>query len=204
MRETTPAETRGLFTSGDDALITTSRDNVILSWSAGAAKLTGYRAHEVIGKNIAFLFPDKHREVDQLNLGDALGGVTVRNSVVKALSRNGDYVSIIYTLTPITDPSGQVVGVLRVCKNISAFRAARVALEKALVQLKRVDEVCDDVLSAVSVASTGVGTPSTIAAEEGLRTHYDFLQILEDECGSLGQLLDLIRDEISRRSPELS
>lgn len=193
------------ITGGDDAVITTSRDNLVLSWSSGAAKLTGYRAHEVIGKNIAFLFPDKHREVDALNVSDVLAGAVVRNSVVKALSRNGDYVSIIYTLAPIADAEGRVVGVLRICKDISAFRAARLALEKALIQLKRVDEVRDDILSAVSdrrglKSSFRPGLVPPAADEENKRSQLEFYRILREECESLQALLGMIQSEIDQQS----
>src|SRR3712207_6497407 len=58
------ARERALFTqlaaiveSSDDAIIGITLDGIILSWNAGAARLYGYAAEEVVGQPIALLIP---------------------------------------------------------------------------------------------------------------------------------------------------
>ncbi|MBI4878438.1 MAG: PAS domain S-box protein [Planctomycetes bacterium] len=180
----------------DDALITTSRDNLILSWNNGAETLTGYRAHEVIGKNIAFLFPSKHREVDALNARDAISGVAVQNSVVKALRRDGELVSLIYAVTPMLDREDRVVGLLRICKDISAFKTAQAELRRALRQLQRMDRVEDGVLKAMSAGAGSERAPGRqpleTAAPGSPSDREGFLRILCDECRVIAGLLQEI------------
>ncbi len=181
----------------DDALITTSRDNLILSWNNGAEVLTGYRAHEVIGKNIAFLFPVKHREVDALNARDAVSGVAVENSVVKALRRDGELISLIYAVTPMLDREGRVIGLLRICKDISAFKAAQAELRRALRQLQRMDRVEDGVLKAMSAGAAAAREPGRESAPERAAParptdREGFRRILCDECRVIAGLLQAI------------
>ena len=190
-----------LPTRAPDALITTSRDNLILSWNNGAAQLTGFSAHEVIGKNIAFLFSPRHREIDALNSRDAVSGVVIRNSMVKMQAKSGDPVSLIYALVPMLDRAGRVVGLLRICKDISAFKQARQALELAACQLQGMDRVEDPILQAMrsSPATCGQDVEPDALAQENRRSRQGFLRIAEEECNGLRDLLDEIQALIRSR-----
>ena len=46
--------------SSDDAIISKSLDGMITSWNAGAEKMFGYSASEVMGKNVSILVPPGH------------------------------------------------------------------------------------------------------------------------------------------------
>lgn len=185
--------------STDDAVLTASRDNVILSWSGGAARLLGYRAHEVIGKNIAFLFPEKHREIDALNARDAVSGMAVRNSVLKAQAKNGDIISLIYSLLPIRDRAGRVSGILRVCKDVSAFKTAAVQMRRALQQMRRMDRVQDRVLDAVGgEEASGWLVPAAYLAEDQ-RSEREFLNILAEEVRAIDEMVHEIEGMLRAR-----
>ena len=45
-----------------DAIITTDADSRVTLWSRGAENLYGYKADEVLGKNIDFLYPSELKE----------------------------------------------------------------------------------------------------------------------------------------------
>ena len=212
MSECTQAVRRGIDTTeggapiarSEDALITTSRDNLILSWNGGAERLTGYTAHEVIGKNLAFLFSAKHREIDSLNSQDAVSGIVVRNSVVKIQRKEDGQVSLIYTLVPMSDRMGRIVGLLRICKDISAFKRARSSLEQAVSQLQGMNRVEDPVLEAMRThPSEQSETPLTTGLDsvtmENHRSRQGFLRIVQKECDHLSALLDTIRSLVRSR-----
>lgn len=197
---TSSSQPAGVEPAMDDAVITTSRDNVILSWNGGAEHLLGFRAHEVIGKNIAFLFPEKHREIDALNSRDANSGLTVRNSVAKTCCKRGGLVSLIYTLVPMRDRSGRVVGILRICKDISAFKTARSALARARDQLERPERVEDGVLRAMSLGVGSCGESDEPVRSESRRIESEFRQIVTQETRVLRDLLDEIDSCVQRQS----
>ncbi len=191
--------------ASEDAVVTTTSDGVVLSWNHGAERLFGWSAHEVLGKNVGFLFPDKHREIDELNGKDAASGATVRNSLTKAMHRGGSVISLIYTLTPIRDRSGAVVSVLRILKDISAFRRAQFALREAMAQVCRMDSVQDGILRELSgfsdsaVSSGGPGVD--IVAAENLRSRGEFLHILADECRMIEALAHRLKDHVRSMVP---
>ncbi|MFH0946024.1 MAG: PAS domain S-box protein [Planctomycetota bacterium] len=188
----------------EDALITTSRDSLILSWNGGAERLTGYTAHEVIGKNIAFLFTAKHREIDSLNSQDAVSGIVVRNSVVKIQCKQGGQVSLIYTLVPMSDRMGRIVGLLRICKDISAFKRARSSLEQAISQLQGMDRVEDPILEAMRThpseeSNAPLASRLDSVTTESHRSRQGFLRIVQMECDHLSELLERIRSLLQSR-----
>jgi len=55
--------------SSDDAIIGKTLEGIIVSWNAGAQRIFGYRADEVIGKPVTLLIPPDlwHEEADILN-----------------------------------------------------------------------------------------------------------------------------------------
>jgi PAS domain S-box-containing protein len=44
--------------SSDDAIVTRSLEDIIISWNKGAEQIHGYSAEEILGKHISILEPD--------------------------------------------------------------------------------------------------------------------------------------------------
>lgn len=60
-RLTLPSQTQAILDQAIDAVITINEDNNIIYFNAAAERLWGYKAHEVIGKNVKLLVPEAHR-----------------------------------------------------------------------------------------------------------------------------------------------
>ncbi|MDF1761523.1 MAG: PAS domain S-box protein [Coxiellaceae bacterium] len=54
------AMSRGIIDAAVDGFITINVDRIILSFNASAEKMFGYKAEEVIGKNVKMIMPDKY------------------------------------------------------------------------------------------------------------------------------------------------
>ena len=53
--------------SSDDAIVTKNLDGVIQSWNAGAQRIFGYAAHEIVGRSVLVLIPPElHDEEAQI------------------------------------------------------------------------------------------------------------------------------------------
>jgi len=105
--------------SSDDAILGKTTEGIIQTWNAGAERLYGYRAEEVIGHSMLELLPDdrKHEESDILERIRA-GQRVVHFETVRA-RKDGSPVDVSLTISPIRNRSGQVVGVSHMARDIT-------------------------------------------------------------------------------------
>ncbi len=122
IRHRTEADTAYLASivrSCNDAIIGKTLDGTIVSWNAGAERLYGYRAEEIIGRPISILFPPYRPEelpdiLDRIRRGERIERLdTVR------LRKDGTAVEVSVTISPIRDGKGRVIGASSVARDIS-------------------------------------------------------------------------------------
>ena len=97
--------------SSVDAIIGSRADGAIESWRAGATRLYGYAAEEVIGKQYSVLFPEDVAELREQRFQHVLAGKTVGPIEATETRKDGSQVRISYTASPIRGDSGEVIGV---------------------------------------------------------------------------------------------
>src|SRR6266516_7163796 len=95
--------------SSDDAIVGKTLDGVITHWNAGAEKLYGYLADEVIGRSVAAIFPPGHARdlapiLDQLRRGEVAELETERRC------KDGTLVNVSLSVSPVRDTTGMVTG----------------------------------------------------------------------------------------------
>jgi diguanylate cyclase (GGDEF)-like protein/PAS domain S-box-containing protein len=105
-----------------DAIIATGLDGVVTAWNQAAEELYGYAADEIIGRNIAAVYPDS--EVVQMweLLASVRRGET--NNVVEGVRRrsDGSLVEVEVRVSPIVDAFGVVVGTSTFARDIADRR----------------------------------------------------------------------------------
>jgi diguanylate cyclase (GGDEF)-like protein/PAS domain S-box-containing protein len=94
----------------DDAIIATRLDGVVTAWNPAAEELYGYAAHEIIGRNIAAVYPDSEMGQMAAILESVRRGET--NNVTEGTRRraDGSLVEVEVRVSPIFDESGAVIG----------------------------------------------------------------------------------------------
>ncbi len=100
-----------LVASADDAIIGETLDGVVLSWNAGAERLYGYKAAEMIGASLLPLFPEDRAEEWSGLLDPVRQGRTLRRFDSERLRKDGSRVQVTLTVSPVFGPDGSVVGV---------------------------------------------------------------------------------------------
>ncbi len=104
-----------------DAVIGKASDGTITSWNAGAERLYGYSADEVIGKSIDIIIPlDRHGEERRI-LDQVGAGETVVPYHTRRIRKDGSVVDVSLTVSPIRDASGAVVGASAIARDIGAL-----------------------------------------------------------------------------------
>jgi PAS domain S-box-containing protein len=111
--------------SSEDAIITKGRGHDILTWNAGAERLYGYSAAEVVGKPIAILTPpDRVDELKKL-LDRVLKGEKIQDYETKRLHKSGRLLDVSLSEAPVRDARGQVLGVAAIERDIGERVRAR-------------------------------------------------------------------------------
>jgi PAS domain S-box-containing protein len=117
--EETRSYLASIVKSCNDAIIGKTLDGKIVSWNAGAEKLYGYSAAEMIGQPIRMLCPQNRPEeigelMERIKLGEQVEQVeTVR------VRKDGSRVEVSVVISPIKDANGQIIGASSVSRDIS-------------------------------------------------------------------------------------
>jgi len=107
--------------SSDDAIVSKDLNGII---SAGAERLFGYTADEVVGKSVPSLFtPDLQKE--ERAILERIGrGEKVEHYDTVRCHRNGSLVDISLTVAPLRNAAGKVTGVSKIARDISTRKKA--------------------------------------------------------------------------------
>ncbi|WP_249998912.1 PAS domain-containing hybrid sensor histidine kinase/response regulator [Actinoplanes sp. M2I2] len=118
--------------SSPDAIVGRTLDGVVTSWNAGAEALYGYAAAEVLGRDVAVIFLPGQEQAEQELVRRVAAGERVEQDHVRRRHKDGRTVTVELTLSPITDPAGQVTGVAGISRDISERRRAELMFHRLL------------------------------------------------------------------------
>ncbi len=157
-RELSATAFNALAQFSDDAIYTTDLDSIVTSWSAGAEQLYGFAAVDAIGRSLPELLRiDKEVEAQQV-IALVRGGL-IRDSDAIRTRRDGRRVPVSVRAIPLTSPEGEVIGTLRIARDVSG----RAQLDRAARHLAAIVESSDDAI--VSKDLNGIVRSWNVAAE---------------------------------------
>ena len=123
--------------SSEDAIIGKDSEGIIHSWNAGAQKIFGYAAEEMIGQSVKRLLPeDRLHEEDEI-LTRVRRGETVDHIETIRKKKNGQFIHVSLMISPIRDASGKVIGASKIARNITE----RKTLENRLYQSQKMEAI---------------------------------------------------------------
>lgn len=116
---------RQIVANAGDAILYTDRDGVIRLWNTGAAAIFGFSAEEVLGRSLDVIIPEKLRGRHWDGYHRVMGGAPSRYSAgellaVPALRKDGERISIEFSIVPIVDASGAPTGVAAIVRDVTA------------------------------------------------------------------------------------
>src|ERR1700736_957168 len=89
--------------SSDDAIVSKDLDGTIMSWNAGAERLYGYLAEEVIGKSVKILIPPDQRSEEDRILERIRRGQRIEHYETVRQRKHGSLIQVSLTVSPIKD-----------------------------------------------------------------------------------------------------
>jgi PAS domain S-box-containing protein len=120
----------------DDAIVSKDLNGTIVSWNAGAERLFGYTAAEVIGRSITILIPPERLDEEPGILARISRGEHIDHYETIRRCKDGSLVDISLTVSPVKDVSGRIVGASKIARDISERRRAQEQQNVLLAEMK--------------------------------------------------------------------
>lgn len=130
---------RQIVRESQDAIVAADRDGNVILWNAGAERIFGHGAGEVVGRPLDFMIPEPMRarhwegyrkvmESGRTKYGkDTLG--------VPALRKDGSRISVEFTVVLLHDPEGRPAGVAALMRDVTARWLREQEMKKKLAAL---------------------------------------------------------------------
>jgi PAS domain S-box-containing protein len=188
--------------SSDDAIISKNLDGRILSWNAGANRIFGYRAEEVVGKSITIIIPKELRGEEAQILEKIRRGESVDHFDTVRLTKDGRRIPISLTVSPVRDSRGIIVGASKIARDISQRKLMEQMLVERDEALRQADRRKDQFLALVAHELRNQLGAIRYAVELGKRSQRAADQqmaerVIEQHAGHMSRLLEDLVD-ISR------
>ena len=130
--------------SSTDAMIGKTLDGAITSWNAGAERMYGYAAPQIIGRHVSVLIPpDRADELPSI-LQRVARGERVAHYETERLRSDGVVFGVSVSISPIRDRAGTIVGASTVTRDITDRKRAEAELhdlQERLHQAQRLETV---------------------------------------------------------------
>lgn len=118
--------------SSNDAIVGKDLDGTIRTWNAGAERIFGYTAEEVIGRSITLIVP-KDRLSEEWDILDRLRrGERIEHFETKRTRKGGELVDVAVSISPIRDADGRVIGASKIARDVTEAKRAERAVAAAL------------------------------------------------------------------------
>ena len=126
---------QALLAFGSDAIVATDRDGIIRHWNKGAERIFGHSAAEAVGQSLDLIIPENlrarhwegYRHVMQTGRSRYGEGELL---AVPGLRKDGSRVSLEFTIAPVRDAAGAMIGVVAILRDVTARFEEMKALRK--------------------------------------------------------------------------
>lgn len=146
-----------IIASSDDAIVSKDLNGIVQSWNNAAERMFGYTAAEMIGKSITTLFPPDRLDEEPKILEQLRRGQRVDHFETVRTHKDGRQLDVSVTISPVKDPTGRIIGVSKVARDISSIKRVLREREELLARetaaradAERVSRMKDEFLATLS------------------------------------------------------
>ncbi|HEV2320181.1 MAG TPA: PAS domain S-box protein [Verrucomicrobiae bacterium] len=155
--------------SSDDAIYGVKLDGTVVSWNRAAERTYGFRAGEIIGRNVSILYPDERLDelidaMERIKRGDHVG-----RSETARVRKGGTMVPVSVTVSPMKNGDGKINGASVIARDITSRK------REEHERIKLIQELTD----ALSRAKTLAGLLPICANCKRIRDDQGYWQQVE-------------------------
>ncbi|HEV3259292.1 MAG TPA: PAS domain S-box protein, partial [Gemmataceae bacterium] len=190
--ERSALELAAIVESSEDAIFSRDLDGVIISWNAGAQRLLGYAAEEVLGRSGSLLLPPDRLDEQSGILETIKRGERVAHFETVRLGKDGSQVQVSLSASGVVDGDGKVVGMSSIVRDITESKRTAAAKEAAEAASRAKSEFLASMSHEIRTPMNGVFGMLDLALDTDLppeQRHY-----LERARASADLLLRVIND----------
>src|SRR6185503_4799068 len=138
--EELPARLAAIVDSSDDAIVSKTLDGVITSWNRGAERIFGWTAEEAVGRHITLIIPRERYAEENDVLARIRRGELVDHFETVRVTKDGRYVDISLTVSPIKDSNGRIIGASKIARDVTERRRLQDERDQLLAREQRARE----------------------------------------------------------------
>jgi|RhiMetdeSRZDD1v2_1073273.scaffolds.fasta_scaffold44470_4 PAS domain S-box-containing protein len=126
--------------NSDDAIVSKSLEGVIKSWNRGAERIFGWTAEEAVGRHITLIIPRERYAEENDVLARIRRGELVDHFETVRVTKDGRYVDISLTVSPIKDSNGRIIGASKIARDVTERRRLQDERDQLLAREQRARE----------------------------------------------------------------
>lgn len=122
--------------SSHDAIISKDLNGIVTSWNTSATRLFGYAPDEIIGRSVTILIPSDRQDEETYIIGSVRRGQRVESYETIRQRKDGSFVEVSLTISPIRDSEGRVIGASKIARDITELNRVRKQQDVLLGEMK--------------------------------------------------------------------
>jgi PAS domain S-box-containing protein len=156
--------------SSHDAIAAKTLNGIITDWNQSAERIFGYKPKEIIGKSVLTLIPKDRRDEEQEILRRIRRGESLDHYETVRRRKDGKLIDVSLTISPIKGPTGEIVGVSKIARDITEKKQTerRLAEQARLLDLTTDAIFISDMQQRITYWNRGAKELYGYSAEEAL------------------------------------
>lgn len=207
------ARLAAIVEESDDAIIAKDLNGIVVAWNRAAERLFGYAATEMIGRPITLIFPPELVGEEAAILAQIARGERIDHYATERLCKDGRTVRVEVTVSPLRDAAGKVIGASKIVRDMTErdARERHIAeLQAELAHVQRLNELgqlvsalVHEVNQPLTAITNYTSACRRLTAAGNLKGVEQALARIEDQTGRTRDIVQRIRNFVSKRQPEL-